>query len=150
VDPSGTCLACAAALPKGYDATCVRCGWDDRVGMRKCVACKGPIVLHEALGFGPIGSIVGVGGFAAWMFLRAVGLAGICVIGAICGVISAFFMTWRCSLCKKRPRRDCFNPEEKRTFRLRRLGFVLGAVLLVAGAAVSLVVGLAPLAARHY
>jgi hypothetical protein len=106
--------------------------------MRKCTACKGPIVIHEALGFGPIGSIIGIGGLASWWLLRALGLAAVLAIGGICGLVSAVFMAWRCSLCKKRPPRSFLNREEKKTSWLRRLGFVLGAALCFAGAFVLL------------
>jgi hypothetical protein len=124
-------------LSASYDRTCLRCGWDNQVGMRKCVTCKGPVILHEAVAFGPISGVVGVGGVIFWrLFGLFLGLAIICAIGSLCGLVSSVAMSYSCSPCRRRPQRSWLSREEKKSFQLRRLGFLIGTVGLAVGSLV--------------
>src|SRR5437867_4396589 len=97
--------------------------------MRKCLKCEGPVVLHEALGFGPIGGTVGIGGV---IFIRLIGpaLAGaiVCGIGSLCALLSLTTMKYQCSLCDKAPPVSVLSKDEKAAFQKRRLGFLLGSI----------------------
>jgi hypothetical protein len=136
MDEPGKCSSCAAALPKSFDLTCTRCGWDNRVQMRKCVKCKGGAVsLHETLGYGPISGGVGVGGFILWrLFGSLLGWSAICALGSLCGLFTLATLGYKCGTCGKRAESRLLSGEEKSALRLRRLGYLIGAILLAVGA----------------
>ncbi|MBI3856397.1 MAG: hypothetical protein HY293_11980 [Planctomycetes bacterium] len=132
MDPVEKCSSCAAPLPKSFNRTCTRCGWDNQVGMRKCVKCKdGVVVLSEAIGYGTISGVLGVGGLILCRFLGIfLGGALVCAIGSLCGLITAVFMKYKCGGCNATPVPRLLSKDEQASIGKRRIGFVIGSVLL--------------------
>jgi hypothetical protein len=135
------CAKCGVAVAKGDTQVCGRCGWDTQIGMRKCVACKSAVALDEKIGFGPIGGLVGIGGFLFWrLFGPLLGGAIVSGIAAACGAVTAATLQYLCVDCKKAPEARHLDIDEKETLKKRRLGFALSAAGLGA-LAVGLLIG---------
>jgi hypothetical protein len=135
------CGKCGAAFAKGDAQVCSRCGWDTQIGMRKCVKCKSVVVLNEKIGFGPIGGVVGIGGFIFWrLFGLLLGGAIVSGIAAVCGTVTALTLQYTCVDCNKVPEARHLDADEKETMKKRRLGFALSAAGLGA-LAVGLLIG---------
>ena len=136
MEATDPCASCGAVLTEEADRTCTRCGWDDRARMRGCIKCKGPIVLRETIGCGPIAAILGIGSVILWPVCGLlIGAALICMVGALLGIVSAAGMEFKCGQCSTRVPPDLLSRRERSDARQRRSGFVAGAVGLVALAA---------------
>jgi hypothetical protein len=128
MEQTGTCTKCGNILGRTDAQVCSRCGWDSQIGMRKCVKCKMAVVLNEKIGFGPIGGLVGIGGFVFWrLFGLLLGGAIVSAIGASCGAITALTLEYCCSDCGKVPEARLLDADEKEIRRKRKLGFTLAA-----------------------
>jgi len=151
MDPVEKCSSCGAAMPKGFDRTCTRCGWDNQVGLRKCVGCKGGVVtLHEMIGYGPIGGVVGLGGLIFWrLFGLFLGGMIICVLGALCGLITMLTLHYKCGGCGRRSEGRILSKDEKEQSGRRRLAYLVGTILLGAGAVGLFVLFIATMNALH-
>lgn len=122
-------------MPRAFDRTCPRCGWDNQVAVRKCLHCKGIIVLNEKLTYR---SILGCGlvlGLITWYFLGptaggAIGLA----IGSLFALITLANLRYRCGGCGKPPEWRLLTPREKLSMRLRRVAYFATGVAFAAGA----------------
>src|SRR5882672_4149954 len=133
------CTDCGAARDRLSGEICLRCGWDSQVRMRKCIACKGAVILNEKIGFGPIGGVVGLGGFVFWrLYGPLLGSAPVSSIGTVCGAITARTLGCSCAECGRKSEARFLDSEEKDTARRHRLGFTLSAAGLGALAAVLL------------
>lgn len=144
------CSSCTAPMPPRHDRTCLRCGWDGQVGMRKCLRCNGPVILSEVLGYGPIGGVIGIGGVILWRFFGLLlGGAIVCAVGALCGLVSAVFLGYQCSQCSTKPQSSLLSKDERGDFWRRKLGFLIGATLLAAGSIVLFVLFLGAMGIRY-
>ncbi|MBV8881461.1 MAG: hypothetical protein JO332_15960, partial [Planctomycetaceae bacterium] len=128
MEPVEKCAKCGAAFARGANQVCDRCGWDSQIGMRKCTKCRNAVVLNEKIGFGPLGGLVGIGGFIFWrIFGLLLGLAIVCSIAAICGAITALTLAYTCVDCGQAPGAHLLDAEEKEIYGKRRLGFAISA-----------------------
>jgi hypothetical protein len=136
MEPGTICSSCASPLSKSFDRTCTRCGWDNQVGMRKCVKCRGGAVsLHEPIGNGPISGGIGIGGILFWGILRSAFVWVIlCAVGSLCGLFTMATLGYKCGTCGKRADSRFLSVEEKRSSWLRRLAYLIGAILLAVAA----------------
>ena len=144
MEPVEKCAKCGAAFPRDAKQVCSRCGWDSQIGMRKCVKCQSAVVLNEKIGFGPMGGLVGIGGFIFWrIFGLLPGGAIISLVAAACGAVTALTLTYACVDCNKVPESRFLDEDEKDVYRKRKLGFgisavglgVLGVLLVIASIA---------------
>jgi hypothetical protein len=140
MDAAEKCSSCSGPLPKTFDRTCPRCGWDNQVGVRKCLSCKAIVSIHEAIGYGPITGGVGILGLVFWRFF-GLGIGGsiVLAIGALCGLITALTLSYKCGGCGKRAPGRVRSSAEKRSVLLRRVAYLAGSVLLGVGAVLLLV-----------
>lgn len=136
MEPAEKCSSCAASLPRSFDRTCPRCGWDNMVGMRKCVKCKGgALSLHEPIGYGPITGGIGIGGLLSWrLFGSPVGWVILCALGSLCGLFTMATLGYTCGACGKRADSRLLSRDEKKSKAMRRLAYLIGAVLLAVAA----------------
>jgi hypothetical protein len=119
-------------MPRAFDRTCPRCGWDNQVKVRKCLHCKAMISLNETLTYR---SILGSGlviGLISWYFLGPfLGGANGVAVGSLFALITLAGLRYRCGGCGKRPEARLLTPKEKHSVWIRRLGYF--AVALVFG-----------------
>lgn len=129
------CSSCLASMPRAFDRTCPKCGWDNQIAIRKCLHCRAMISLNETLTYR---SIIGSGlviGAIAWYFLGpllggAIGLA----VGALGSLATLVNLRYKCGGCGKRPDGRLRSTTEKHRVLLRRLGYLAATVVLAAGA----------------
>ena len=138
-------------MPDSFDRTCTRCGWDNRVGMRKCVKCKGgAISLHEMIGYGPITGVFGLGGLLFWrLFGFWLGGMIVCIFCSFCGLISLLTMRYKCGNCGKGVEGRTLSADEKGLSRKRRLGYLIGTLALAAAAVALFLMFVAHLNSRY-
>jgi hypothetical protein len=113
-------------------------GWDNQVGLRKCVKCKGGVVtLHEMIGYGPLTGVFGVGGLVLWrLFGVLLGGMIVCLFCSFCGLITLLTMRYKCGNCGKGVQGRTLSADEKGLSRKRRLGYLIGMLGLAAAAVV--------------
>ena len=122
-------------MPRVFDRTCPKCGWDNQVAVRKCLGCKGMISLNETLTYrGILGSglVLGLssGYFLGPLLGGAIGLA----VGSFCALVTLVNLRFKCGGCGRRPPGRVFTSTEKRSMWLRRLSYFAAAIALAGGA----------------
>jgi len=123
-------------LPRAFDRTCPRCGWDNQVAVRKCLHCRGIIVLNEKLTYRAIlGSGLVLGLITGYFLGPSAGGGVALAVGSLFALTTLANLRYCCGGCGKRPEWRLLTPREKRSLRLRRLAYLAAGAVFAAGAA---------------